>query len=108
MLFLESSYSIIALIFILSSFFAKIFKNYCKIMDKSCQNRKNGGRQSETRTRRKLSDRRPSALCDIYQGSVTVEIQTQLTAELLIPHFDLSDRLVISCKTIQCILIFNI
>ena len=77
-------------------------------MDKSCQNRKNGGRQSETRTRRKLSDRRPSALCDIYQGSVTVEIQTQLTAELLIPLFDLSDRLVIGREAIECILVFDV
>lgn len=80
MLFLESSYSIIALIFFLSSFFAEFVKK--------------AWFRVESRY--------------IYQCAGAVEIQTQLTAELLIPLFDLSDRLVIGREAIECILVFDV
>ena len=44
----------------------------------------------------------------IYQCAGAVEIQTQLTAELLIPLFDLSDRFVIGREAIECILVFDV
>lgn len=44
----------------------------------------------------------------IYQCAGAVEVQTQLAAELLIPLFDLSDRLVIGRESIECILVFDV
>lgn len=80
MLFLESSYSIIALIFFLSSFFAEFVKK--------------AWFRVESRY--------------IYQCAGAVEVQAQLAAELLIPLFDLSDRLVIGREAIECILVFDV
>ena len=37
-----------------------------------------------------------------------VEVQAQLATELLIPLFDLSDRLVIGREAIECILVFDV
>ena len=90
MLFLESSYSIIALIFFLSSFFAEFVEKYSKDLG----------------TIKKAWFRMESRY--IYQCAGAVEIQTQLTAELLIPLFDLSDRLVIGREAIECILVFDV
>ncbi len=90
MLFLESSYSIIALIFFLSSFFAEFVEKYSKGLG----------------TIKKAWFRMESRY--IYQCAGAVEIQTQLTAELLIPLFDLSDRLVIGREAIECILVFDV
>lgn len=90
MLFLESSYSIIALIFFLSSFFAEFVEKYSKGLE----------------TIKKAWFRMESRY--IYQCAGAVEIQTQLTAELLIPLFDLSDRLVIGREAIECILVFDV
>ena len=80
MLFLESSYSIIALIFFLSSFFTEFVKK--------------AWFRVESRY--------------IYKCAGAVEVQTQLAAELLIPLFDLSDRLVIGREAIECILVFDV
>ena len=80
MLFLESSYSIIALIFFLSSFFVEFVKK--------------AWFRVESRY--------------IYQCAGAVEVQAQLAAELLIPLFDLSDRLVIGREAIECILVFDV
>ena len=44
----------------------------------------------------------------IYQCAGAVEVQAQLAAELLIPLFDLSDRLVIGREAIECILVFDV
>lgn len=90
MLFLESSYSIIALIFFLSSFFAEFVEKYSKCLG----------------TIKKAWFRMESRY--IYQCAGAVEIQTQLAAELLIPLFDLSDRLVIGREAIECILVFDV
>ena len=93
MLFLESSYSIIALIFFLSSFFAEFVEKYSKY-SKGLGTIKKAWFRMESRY--------------IYQCAGAVEIQTQLTAELLIPLFDLSDRLVIGREAIECILVFDV
>lgn len=90
MLFLESSYSIIALIFFLSSFFAEFAENYSKILG----------------TIKKAWFRMESRY--INQCAGAVEVQAQLAAELLIPLFDLSDRLVIGREAIECILVFDV
>ena len=44
----------------------------------------------------------------IYQCAGAVKVQAQLAAELLIPLFDLSDRLVIGREAIECILVFDV
>lgn len=45
---------------------------------------------------------------DVYQCAGTVEVQAQLATELLIPLFDLSDRLVIGREAIEGILVFDV